>query len=214
VREALALLIGYLLGSVLPADLLARARGVDIRAVGTRNPGATNAIGELGAASGVITLAYDASVGLVAMYVAWLLGLTPGWGYLAAIAAIVGHCYPVFFHFRGGQGMAAATALLLYQMGIALADGGLTPQGLALLAAAGLTVFVLTGSASVVGVLVAPALVLQIALGRTDAQSAWFTAGLAGFIWLTQVGVARERDLFHFSAPVRAMLRRSRLSAR
>jgi glycerol-3-phosphate acyltransferase PlsY len=209
-REVLALVIGYLLGSVLPADLFARARGVDIRAVGTRNPGATNALRELGTVPGTITLVYDAAVGPLAMWIASALGLTLGWTYLAGVAAIVGHVFPVFFRFRGGQGMAAATGLLVYSMGIAVSNGDLTPQGVALLAACALTVFLLTRSATVVGVLAVPILLLQIILGQPDWRFAWFAAGLAVFIWVTQAGIARERDLFHLIGPVRTLLGRLR----
>ena len=209
-RALLALCIGYLLGSILPADLFARARGVDIRSVGTRNPGATNALRQLGLVPGLITGAYDASVGLVAMYVASLLGLTPGWTYLAGIAAVVGHCFPVFFGFRGGQGMAATTGMLLYEMSVAFAQGWLSPLGLALLAVLGLAVFVLTRSASVVGVVVAPLLVLETLLARPDWQFAAFMTLLAGFIWVIQLGIVRREHLFRVAEPVRVRLARFR----
>lgn len=160
-RELLSLSIGYLLGSVLPADLLARARGVDIRAVGTRNPGTTNALEQLGLVSGLITLVYDASVGLVSMYIASRLGLSTGWIYLAGLAAVVGHIFPIFFHFRGGQGMAAATGMLVYEMWIALTGGELSWFGIAILGVLAAAVFVLTRSASVVGVVIAPLLELK-----------------------------------------------------
>lgn len=213
-REVLALGVGYLLGSVLPAEIIARARGIDIRAVGTGNPGATNALKQLGPVAGTVTGAYDASVGLVAMYVAYLLGLSAGWSYLAGVAAVAGHVFPVFSRFRGGQGMAATTGLLVFEMGVALSRGWLAPTGMLALAALGLVAFSLTRSATVVGVVTAPVLVLEIALGRPDPAFLAFVTGLAGMIWLVQFGIAHERRLFRVAAPVRARLAHLRTGGR
>ncbi len=121
VSAILALAIGMLLGSVLPADLLARARGVDIRSVGDGNPGTVNAFRGLGPVAGLITAAYDVIVGVVAIQIAYLLGVSEGVAYLAGIATVVGHRFPVFRGFRnGGQGMAASAGLLVYGIGVAV----------------------------------------------------------------------------------------------
>lgn len=205
-REALALCIGYLLGSVLPADLLARARGVDIRAVGTKNPGTTNALQELGLVPGLVTGAYDTSVGLVSMYVAYRLGLSAGWIYLAGVAAVVGHCFPVFFRFRGGQGMAATTGMLVWEMAVAVQHGWLSLAEIGVLAVLAVAVFTLTRSATVVGVVVAPLLVLQIVLARPDWQFALFMTVLAGWIWIVQLSLALHDHLFRLSDPVKVRL--------
>lgn len=205
-RELLALGIGYVLGSVLPADLFARIRGVDIRAVGTRNPGTTNALQQLGLVPGLLTGAYDVSVGLVATYIASLLGLPVGWTYLAGVSAIVGHCYPVFFRFRGGQGMAATTGLLVYEMLVGIGQGTLSVPGVALLAAIAIVVFVLTRSATMVGVITAPLLVLEAVLAHPDGRYAVFLGGLAAFIWLTQLGIARREHLLRLAEPARTWL--------
>lgn len=201
-RELLSLSIGYLLGSVLPADLLARARGVDIRAVGTRNPGTTNALEQLGLVPGLITLGYDASVGLASMYIASRLGLSTGWIYLAGLAAVVGHIFPIFFHFRGGQGMAAATGMLVYEMWVALTGGQLFWAGIAMLGVLAASVFVLTRSASVVGVLVVPVLELEVLLSSADWQLVTFMTALTGIIWVVQLSIVRQQHLFHLAAPV------------
>lgn len=209
-RIVLALTIGYLLGSVLPADLFARALGTDIRAVGTRNPGSTNALQQLGLLPGLLTGAYDMSVGLVSMYVASRLGLEIGWVYLAGLASIAGHIYPVFFRFRGGQGMAATTGMLVYGMGLALGRGWLTVPGLTLLGALGVAVFVLTRSASVVGVFAVPLLVVELLLARPDWQYGAFMFVLATLIWLTQFGLARSQHLFRLSDQMHERIARAR----
>lgn len=208
---AVALMVGYLLGSVLPADLFARARGVDIRAIGTRNPGSTNALQQLGPVVGLLTAAYDMSVGLVAMFVASRLGLEIGWVYLAGLASIVGHVYPVFFGFRGGQGMAAATGMLLYGMAVALGRGWVTAPGLTLLAVVGAAVFVLTRSASVVGVFAVPVLALELLIARPQWRYAAFMAALMALIWATQLGLARGQHLLRLSPGMHERIARMRV---
>jgi glycerol-3-phosphate acyltransferase PlsY len=205
-RALLALLIGYLLGSILPADLLGRRHGIDIRAVGTRNPGTTNALQQLGLVPGLITGVYDTSVGLVSMHVASSLGLSLGWTYLAGVAALVGHCFPVFFRFRGGQGMAATTGMLVYGMSVALGHGWLSAFGITLLATLAVAVYTLTRSATVVGVIVPPLLELELLLARPDWQFMAFMTALTGLIWATQLGIARSEHLIHFAEPVRVRL--------
>lgn len=213
-REVLAVIVGYLLGSVLPADLMGRARGVDLRAVGTCNPGTTNALGQLGLGPGLVTGAYDASVGLASMYVASRLGLSPGWVYVAGLAAIVGHVFPVYFGFHGGQGMAAATGMLLYGISVALSREWLMIWGLLPLGALALGVLALTRSASVVAAVALPVLGLELAVAGVEWRFGAFMAVLLGFIWAVQVGIVVHDGLFHVSGPVRDRLARLKVSGR
>jgi glycerol-3-phosphate acyltransferase PlsY len=213
-RIAIALVIAYLAGSVLPADLFARRRGLDIRALGTGNPGATNALRELGLVPGILTGVYDASVGLLSMYLAFRLGLPTGWIYTAGFAAFIGHLYPVFFRFRGGQGMAAATGMLVWGMGAAIVKNQLAAGGVAgILVLAGV-VLLLTRSASVVGTFAVPVLVVEVLLARLEWQFALFMTVLGVIIWTTQLGMAREGHLFRLSDPMRDRFARMRPHAR
>ena len=99
--------MAYLLGSIPAAVVVARRRNVDIRAVGDRNPGYWNARETLGFRAALPVLAVDALKGAAA---AWLgmgaQALVDGrWWipYLTALAAMVGHAWPVFAGFRGGR---------------------------------------------------------------------------------------------------------------
>src|SRR4051794_9693716 len=106
----LAMVAGYLLGTFPSADLVTRlvTRGkVDIRAVGSGNPGTLNAIHELGTVWGVVVLVLDVAKGIAAALLGWLLGAGAG-AYIGATAAIVGHIFPVWARFRGGKGVATA----------------------------------------------------------------------------------------------------------
>jgi glycerol-3-phosphate acyltransferase PlsY len=97
-----AVIIGYLLGSAPVAVLVARGHGVDLHATGDGNPGAWNALGQLGARRAWPVFAGDGLKGLLAGLAGLALGSwSVGWAGVAA--AMVGHALPVFDRFRGGK---------------------------------------------------------------------------------------------------------------
>jgi len=101
---------GYLLGSISWADLAARratAGQIDLRAVGSGNPGALNAIEILGPRWGAAVGVADIAKGVAASLVGRALAGDVG-AHVGGTAAVVGHCYPVWSGFRGGRGMACA----------------------------------------------------------------------------------------------------------
>ena len=138
----LSIFLGYLLGSIPSAYILVRlTRKADIRTLGTGNVGALNTYQQLGPAAGIAILIADVSKGMVAVFLPLWIG-APDWArYGSAIAAVVGHTWPVFLSFRGGKG--AATIL-----GVALA---LAPP-LAAIAVVPLVVATLTIRNVVIGV--------------------------------------------------------------
>ena len=108
----LALIGGYLIGSIPFGVLLARAFGLgDLRKVGSGNIGATNVLrtGNKGAAA--LTLLLDALKGAIPVWIAW------AWGAEAAaitgLGAVLGHCFPVWLNFKGGKGVATFLGALL-----------------------------------------------------------------------------------------------------
>lgn len=104
-------LVGYLLGTFPSAILVARASGVDISAVGSGNPGASNVTRALGWRKGAWVYALDALKGAIATALALAIEGRP-LAYVCGSAAIVGHMYPVFRHFRGGKGVATGSGAL------------------------------------------------------------------------------------------------------
>lgn len=109
---ALAALIGYLLGSIPFGVILTRLGGAgDLRQVGSGNIGATNVLrtGRKGLAAA--TLLLDALKGTAAILI--VAHFLPGQEVVAAAAAFIGHCYPVWLRFKGGKGVATLMGICL-----------------------------------------------------------------------------------------------------
>jgi len=108
-----AAILGYLLGSIPFGLLLTRAAGLgDIRSIGSGNIGATNVLRTGNKALAAVTLLCDAGKGAVAVLAARYL-----WGeeaaMIAAVAAFLGHVFPVWLRFRGGKGVATYIGVML-----------------------------------------------------------------------------------------------------
>lgn len=107
----IAVVIGYLLGSLPFGYWAGRLKGVDLRLVGSGNTGGTNAIRVLGARYGVPVILLDIAKGVVAVLIAReLAGVTAE--VLAATAAVLGHAFPVFLRFRGGKAVAVGAGAM------------------------------------------------------------------------------------------------------
>lgn len=125
-------LIAYLLGSVPFGYLIVHWRkGIDVRSTGSGSIGATNVMRNLGIAGFVATFILDSGKGTVAVVLAGkMTGSNPSWVAAAAVAAILGHCLPVWLKFQGGKGVAtgvgAFIALGPLPLGIALVIFALT----------------------------------------------------------------------------------------
>ena len=157
-----AALCGYLVGAVSPAALLARSRHIDLRTLGSGNPGATNVGRVLGFRWGVTVALLDVLKGLLPAAAFGLAG--EGLGLVAGAAAVVGHVSSPFLRGRGGKGVATAFGAIL----------GVAPGwGLALLAVfvavVGLTRWVALGSMSAAVALV----VLSLVDGATAQVRVW-----------------------------------------
>ncbi|MGD8311936.1 MAG: glycerol-3-phosphate 1-O-acyltransferase PlsY [Gammaproteobacteria bacterium] len=104
---------GYLFGSISAAILVCRLMGLpDPRTQGSRNPGATNVARLGGKKAAALTLAGDVLKGLIPVLIAQALQAGPLIQAATALAAFLGHLYPVFFGFRGGKGVATALGVV------------------------------------------------------------------------------------------------------
>lgn len=98
--------IGYLLGTIPSGILLARVMGLgDLRAIGSGNIGATNVLRTGNKKAAVLTLLFDALKGVAAVAVGYAMGGELS-AQVAALSALLGHCFPIWLRFRGGKGVA------------------------------------------------------------------------------------------------------------
>ena len=213
-HEVLAVGIGYLLGSILPAYVLGRARGIDLRTEGDHNAGTTNVYHVLGLWPAVLTAIYDVFKGLLAMLIAWQLGVAQPWTYAAGLAAVVGHRFPVWLGFRGAQGMAASVGLLFYCLVTAILQGWLTWASVLAIAALVGLVWAAFHSGTATGVVVMPVLAATIARHANDVVFVAFMLLVVGYIWLVNVRLAIEKRSFHLGAETRSHLKHLRVVLR
>jgi glycerol-3-phosphate acyltransferase PlsY len=114
-RSGVAAAAGYLLGSVPSADIvsvIAKQGAVDLRSVGSGNPGAANAAAHLGKTWGAVVLMADLAKGAAAGVAGRAIGGDSG-AYLAATAAVAGHIAPPWSGFKGGKGVATSAGACL-----------------------------------------------------------------------------------------------------
>lgn len=139
------ILLAYLAGSIPTGFLAGKARGIDIRKLGSGNIGATNVFRHLGKAAGVFVLLVDALKGYlaVAVFAPVLAGMveppvdgrTREWfALVAALAAVLGHNYTCWLYFKGGKGIATSAGVLL----------ALVPGALGIILAVWIVIFVAT----------------------------------------------------------------------
>ena len=147
----------YVIGSVPFAFLLSRRRGIDLRAVGSGNVGASNVLRTSGVRTAVLALLLDAAKGTLAVLVAERAGGTSATAAAAALASVAGHIYPVWLRFKGGKGVATAAGAFTL----------LTPT--AMMIAGVVFVAVVTGTRFVSVGSMAAALILPIAIALTHA---------------------------------------------
>lgn len=112
-KVVLALVIGYLLGSIPVGVLIGRRQGVDLFEVGSGNIGATNVLRTLGPRWASLVFVLDVLKGLAAVLIAWAFGVSPLWRAAAGLAAIGGHNWSCFLQFRGGKGISTALGVTL-----------------------------------------------------------------------------------------------------
>lgn len=143
-----SLIVGYLLGSILPAAIIARIKtGRDISQIGSGNPGMANVMSGIGKKEGILTLCGDILKVFLAFFAAWIL---TGTGDLRPVilwtgfGSVLGHDFPVWRKFHGGKGVTVTCVWLVFLM----------PIWGSVSCAAGGIVTLLTGYLSLGGVLI------------------------------------------------------------
>lgn len=114
----IAVIAAYLVGSISFAVVVTKLMGIqDPRTYGSGNPGATNVLRSGNKKAALFTLVFDALKGYVPMFLALWFSPWLGWNNLVppaiALAAFIGHLFPIYFGFKGGKGVATAAGILL-----------------------------------------------------------------------------------------------------
>ncbi|MGO8817492.1 MAG: glycerol-3-phosphate 1-O-acyltransferase PlsY [Terriglobia bacterium] len=113
--DILTPILAYLLGSIPFGYLIVRwQRGIDVRSTGSGGTGATNVMRNLGIIGFVATFLLDLGKGIAAvLFASRLTGGDPRWIAASSVAAIMGHCFPVWLKFRGGKGVATGVGVFI-----------------------------------------------------------------------------------------------------
>jgi glycerol-3-phosphate acyltransferase PlsY len=169
--KALAVAVGYLLGTAPTALLVGRRLGRDPTREGSGNPGASNVYRTAGAKAGALVFTGDALKGVAAT----VLGLAVGDRTLALVcgaAAVVGHVFPVTRRLRGGKGVATAVGMLVVLFPLVAAAGALVWAAVAKL----------TRKASVASIVLAVGLPVGVAVLGRPMVEVGIVAGVAALV--------------------------------
>ena len=173
----LALVAAYLLGSVNFGIIVASGAGVDIRSVGSGNPGTSNVLRTLGKRLAAVVLIGDGLKGAAAAAIG-VLAVNPDFGYATLLAAVIGHSFPIWHQFKGGKSVATAIGGFIY----------LAPAVGLVVGLVWLVVVLVWKTASIASIvamlLVVPGLALA---GRTTEQLLWATV-IAVFVIARHAG--------------------------
>ncbi len=204
--DALALVIGYVLGAILPAYLIGRARGIDLRTVGDRNPGASNAMAHLGKGPGIATAVYDMLKGPLAVTAGFAVGAGPWAAYGAGIAAFIGHRFPFYLGFRGGRGFATASGLLIFGFGYAIVRGHLPLLDGAVFLGLFLVLWWVFGGRAVPDTIVVPLAFLDVAVRGAPLAFLVPLAAAVAYVWVYNIVRVRREKLFRLRPETKAAL--------
>jgi acyl phosphate:glycerol-3-phosphate acyltransferase len=173
----------YLMGAVPTGLLIARWRGIDIRAAGSGNIGATNVLRAVGPVAALIVVLVDPLKGVLAVALPSWLALGPWWVSAAALAAVLGNVFNVFLRFRGGKGVATSLGVF------AIIDPWVTLSAVAVFALT-LTFGRMVSLASLVAVCSAPIMLLLLGEAETWKVILSFVLALVS-LWQHRDNLAR-----------------------
>lgn len=170
-----------MLGTFPSAVMVARSKGIDITAVGSGNPGASNIARVMGARWGVAVFVLDGLKGAIPAGAGLLLDTRPG-AYALVAAAVLGHMFPAPRRFHGGKGVATMGGAFVV----------LHPIVFVTLLAVWLLIRQLTGKASIGSIVIAVGLPIGVALAGSPWWEVIVTTALAALVMLRHLGNIRR----------------------
>ena len=163
----LLLPVAYLIGTFPSAVLVARTNGLDIRSVGSGNPGASNVTRMLGWRKGFWVFVLDAAKGALAAGIGLLADGRPA-GYWLGAAAVIGHVFPIWQRFRGGKGVATGGGVFAV----------LSPLVFAILVALWFAISKVSRKASLASIVIVALLPVGVGIVRQEAWEVLATVGI------------------------------------
>lgn len=150
---------GYLIGAISPSYFLAKIlKGIDIREHGDHNAGTLNTLHVLGFFPAFITALFDLTKGLIVALLAYYLHIPYPYNFLFAYIAVLGHIFPFYLKFKGGQGAATAIGIILYFLTVFIKRGIFPIEALIILAILVLVVLYITKNGEIIGISTIPLL--------------------------------------------------------
>jgi len=196
----------------MPSYILGRAlRGIDIREYGTGNAGTMNTAKVLGFWPAVPTAIYDTLKGILAVYLSLkLLKVSPPFAYASGVAAIVGHIFPFYMGFRGGEGVATSVGLMLHNLVLLYRDPAILKTvyfDFAAMLLLVLTLLWISRKGEVIGVLVLPLLIYFLIAHHGVKSLSLFTVTIVLYILFRDLtNLIRERE-FALEREVRSTMK-------
>lgn len=167
----------YVVGMFPSAILVARANGVDIRQVGSGNPGASNVARVLGWRRGIWVFVFDAAKGALAAGAGLVAQGRPA-GYVLGGAAVLGHVFPIWNRFRGGKGVATGGGIF----------AALSPFVFATLVALWFLISRVTKKASLASILMVTLLPVGVGIVRQEVWEIVATIAVSALVMIRHVG--------------------------
>lgn len=109
----LVAVLSYFVGNISVARIISKKKNSDVTKLGSGNPGSTNMLRNFGFKVGILNFALDVVKGVIPALVAFLIFKNKVMLYIAGVATILGHIYPVIFKFKGGKGIASMLGVFL-----------------------------------------------------------------------------------------------------
>lgn len=194
--------LGYLIGSILPAYYFGRLVGVDIRSEGAKYAGTINVYHVVDRKAAIATAIFDLAKGIVVVQVAAAFGSNFHCAQWSGLAAIVGHVLPFYLNFRGGQGVACATGLLLYYLSHYIAIGALPLEALAFLVVIVLIFVYVARHGEVISVIILPVLCYVIFVHSSGDAFNLYLALISLYILAVGIYNIKARKLFVIADPL------------
>jgi glycerol-3-phosphate acyltransferase PlsY len=180
----IAILIGYLIGSISPAFLLGKIlKRTDIRKVGSKNAGARNVYRLMGLGPAVIVVVFDLTKGFSIILLSSLF-VSPFFACLSGVAAIIGHIFPFYLKFKGGQGGATIAGICLYFMFILISNHWFSWVAISVLALCTLILVYVTHLGSLTGLTILPFLAAFVLFESPINATTGFFLALLLFAWI------------------------------